>query len=89
MRQRKKSATACAIQARVLLGSTTSRKLNQGGAVSFAIYIVGFIILIGGLAYGASLAGLSTQWIVVGVLVLLGMGVAMGVTRTRQKDPPA
>lgn len=57
--------------------------------MSFAIYIVGFIILIGGLAYGASLAGLSTQWIVVGVLVLLGMGIALGVTRTRQKDPPA
>jgi uncharacterized membrane protein YecN with MAPEG domain len=71
------------------LGFTTSLKLNQGGAVSFAIYIIGFIILIGGLAYGASLAGLSTQWIVVGVLVLLGMGIAMGVTRTRQKDPPA
>ena len=57
--------------------------------MSFAIYIIGFVILIGGLAYGASLAGLSTQWIVVGVLVLLGMGIAMGVTRTRQKDPPA
>ena len=71
------------------LGFSTSGKLNQGGAVSFAIYIVGFIILIGGLAYGASLAGLSTQWIVVGVLVFLGMGIAMGVTRTRQKDPPA
>jgi hypothetical protein len=57
--------------------------------VSFAIYIAGFFILIAGLAYGASLAGLSTQWIVVGVLVLLGMGVAMGATRTRQKDPAA
>jgi hypothetical protein len=57
--------------------------------MSFAIYILGFILLIGGLAYGASLAGLSTQWIVVGVLVLLGMGVAMGATRTRMKDPPA
>jgi hypothetical protein len=57
--------------------------------MSFAIYILGFVILIGGLAYGASMAGLSTQWIVVGVLVLLGMGVAMGATRTRMKDPPA
>ena len=57
--------------------------------MSFAIYIVGFIILIGGLAYGASLAGLAAQWIVVGALVLLGLGIAMGVTRTRQKDPPA
>lgn len=57
--------------------------------MSFAIYIIGFLILIAGLAYGASMAGLSTQWIVVGVLVLLGMGLAMGATRTRQKDPPA
>ena len=54
---------------------------------SLAIYIVGFIILIGGLAYGASMAGLATQWIVVGVLVLMGIGVVLGVTRTRQKDP--
>ena len=57
--------------------------------MSFALYIVGFIILIGGLAYGASLAGLGTQWIVVGVLVPLGLGIAMGVTRTRQKDSAA
>ena len=54
---------------------------------SLAIYIVGFIILVGGLAYGASMAGLDTQWIVVGVLVLMGIGVVLGVTRTRQKDP--
>ena len=54
---------------------------------SLAIYIVGFIILIGGLAYGANMAGLDTQWIAVGVLVLLGLGVVLGVTRTRHKDP--
>jgi hypothetical protein len=54
---------------------------------SLAIYIVGFIILVGGLAYGASMAGLDTQWIAVGVVVLIGLGIVMGVTRTRQKDP--
>lgn len=54
---------------------------------SLAIYLIGFVILVAGLAYGASLAGLSTQWIVVGVLVLIGLGIAMGVTRTRQRDP--
>ena len=57
--------------------------------MSFAIYILGFIVLIGGLAYGASLAGIATHWIVVGALVILGMGLAMGATRTRQKDPAA
>ena len=56
--------------------------------MSFAIYIVGFLILIAGLGYGAWLAGVSTQWIVVGVLILLGVGIARGATRTRQKDPP-
>jgi predicted signal transduction protein with EAL and GGDEF domain len=54
---------------------------------SLAIFLVGFVILVAGLAYGASLAGLSPQWITVGVLVLLGIGIAMGVTRTRQRDP--
>lgn len=54
---------------------------------SLAIYIVGFIILVGGLAYGANLAGLAPQWIAVGVLALVGIGIVMGVTRTRQKDP--
>jgi len=53
---------------------------------SLAIWIIGFIVLIGGLAYGASLAGLSPQWIGVGAVVLAGIGIVMGVTRTRTKD---
>ena len=55
---------------------------------SLAIYIIGFVVLIGGLAYGASMAGLDTQWIVVGVIVLAGIGIMMGVTKTRLKEPP-
>ena len=54
---------------------------------SLTIFVIGFVILVAGLAYGASLAGLAPQWIAVGVLVLMGMGVAMGVTQTRQRDP--
>lgn len=53
---------------------------------SLAIFIIGFVILIAGLAYGASLAGLSPQWIAVGAVVLAGIGIVMGVTRTRTKD---
>ena len=53
---------------------------------SLAIWIIGFIVLIGGLAYGASLAGLSPQWIGVLAVVLAGIGIVMGVSKTRTKD---
>ena len=53
---------------------------------SLAIWIIGFIVLIGGLAYGASLAGLSPQWIGVGAVILAGIGIVMGVSKTRTKD---
>ncbi len=56
---------------------------------SFAIYVVGMVVLIGGLAYGAHLAGLAPQWIAVGAVVLIGIGIVMAVSKTRQKDPPA
>jgi len=54
---------------------------------NLAIFIIGFMILIGGLAYGATMAGMSPQWIAVGVAVLVGIGVVMGVTKTRTKEP--
>lgn len=58
-----------------------------GGIMSsLAIWIIGFIVLIAGLAYGANLAGMSPEWIAVGAVVLAGMGIVMGVTRTRTKD---
>lgn len=53
---------------------------------TFLIYAVGFLILLAGLIYGAVLLGVATQWIVVGSLVLLGLGIAMGVGKTRTKD---
>jgi hypothetical protein len=54
---------------------------------SLAIYLIGFVVLVAGLAYGASLAGAPPQWIAAGVLVLIGLGIAKGATRTRQRDP--
>ena len=55
---------------------------------SFLIYALGFVILLAGVIYGAYLLSVPTQWIVVGALVLLGIGVTTGVAKTRQKDIP-
>jgi hypothetical protein len=55
---------------------------------SFLIYAVGLIIVLAGLIYGAHLLGVPQTWIIAGSLVVLGLGIAMGVGKTRQKDVP-
>ena len=54
--------------------------------MSFGIYVVGFIVLIVGLACGAYLLHVPPRWIGVGVIVMLGLGILTGVTTTRQRD---
>jgi len=46
------------------------------------------LVLIGGIGYGAWLANVPSQWIVVGCVILLGIGIIGAVTRTRRRDPP-
>jgi hypothetical protein len=57
--------------------------------MSFGIYLIGYIILIIGLAIGAYLLHVPQKWIGVGVICLIGIAIIHGVTSTRQKDPPA
>jgi positive regulator of sigma E activity len=54
---------------------------------SFTTYLIGFLILVIGLALAAHLLGAPTTWIVVGVIVLLGIGIITATTRTRTRDP--
>ena len=54
--------------------------------MSFGIYLIGFVIMIAGLIYGAVLLHIPTHWIVVGTTVLLGLAILKGVQATRQKD---
>lgn len=58
--------------------------------MSFLIYAIGLLIVLAGLIYGATLLGIGHSWIIAGALVVLGLGIAMGVGKTRQKDvaPP-
>ena len=57
--------------------------------MSFTLYLVGYIVLIAGLAMGAYLLHTPAKWIGVGVTCLVGLAIIHGVTATRQKDPPA
>ena len=55
---------------------------------SFSTYLIGFVILIIGLAIAAVLVGVSSTWVVVGSIVLIGLGILTATTRTKTKDPP-
>lgn len=57
--------------------------------MSFGIYLIGFLIMIAGLIYGAVLLHVPAQWIGVGAVILVGLAILKGVQSTRQKDPPA
>ena len=54
---------------------------------SFGTYLVGFLILILGLAFAAYLLNVPTTWIAVGVVVFIGIGVLTATTRTKMRDP--
>ena len=49
---------------------------------SFSTYLIGFIILIVGLAIAAYLLNVPSMWIAVGVVVLIGIGVLSATSRT-------
>jgi uncharacterized membrane protein len=54
--------------------------------MSFGLYAAGFAIMIGGLAYAAHLVHIPLQWIVVGAVILIGVGILSAVKATRQRD---
>jgi hypothetical membrane protein len=57
--------------------------------MSFALYLIGFILFIAGLAWLAAVMGVSQTYIMIGAVILLGVGIFTAATRTRAKDPPA
>jgi type IV secretory pathway VirB3-like protein len=57
--------------------------------MSFALYLIGFLIVIAGLARGAMVAGVPQTYIIIGAVILFGIGILSAVKRTRPKDPPS
>ncbi|HEV8409774.1 MAG TPA: hypothetical protein VGQ30_04650 [Gemmatimonadaceae bacterium] len=57
--------------------------------MNFWIYLAGMAIVIAGIAWGLSVIHVSSTYVMIICLILLGMGVMAGVKNMRQKDPPA
>jgi len=55
--------------------------------MSFGLYLGGLLLVLGGLIYVAVSLNAPTQWIVVGAVIVLGLGVLSAVKATRQRDP--
>jgi urea transporter len=55
------------------------------------MYLIGFIILIIGLALGAHLLGVPSTWIIVGIICLIGLGILSAVKKTQGRigGPPS
>jgi len=56
--------------------------------MSFPIYLLGFAFVVGGVAWGLSVAGVPSLYIVIACVIMVGIGILSGVSKTRMKDPP-
>jgi len=56
---------------------------------AFSTYVIGFVVLIFGLALAAYLLNVPPVWILVGVVVLVGIAIIAAVNRTKPMDPQA
>jgi hypothetical protein len=67
---------------------TRSRRIaNTGGiSMSFGLYLIGYLLVIAGLTYGATLMHIPARWITAIDIVLAGIGIVTAVKATRQKD---
>jgi uncharacterized membrane protein len=70
-----------------LLGRDGILNVKRELMSSFATYLIGYVILIGGLAGAAYLLNVPTVWIVVGIVILVGVGILSATSRTKMRDP--
>lgn len=56
--------------------------------MSFLLYMIGFIVFIAGLAWLATVAGVSQVYVTIGAVALLGLGIFTAISRAREKEPP-
>jgi hypothetical protein len=56
--------------------------------MSLALYIVGFLVLLGGLAMAAVQLGVPRSWIIIGIVVLTGISIIGIASSLRNRVPP-
>lgn len=56
--------------------------------MSVALYFVGFLVLIAGLAWAASLLGVPSTWIIIGAVVLAGIAILAIAGSVERREPP-
>jgi hypothetical protein len=54
--------------------------------MSLIIYLIGFAFVIGGIAWALIVAGVTTLYVMIAIVILVGVAILTGVTRTRTKD---
>jgi hypothetical protein len=60
---------------------------KENPLMSFALYLVGFLLITGGIAWGLVVAGVPHLYVGIACLILLGLGIVTGVSKTRTRDP--
>ncbi len=54
--------------------------------MSLIIYLIGFAFVIGGIAWALIVAGVTTLYVMIAIVILIGIAILSGVIRTRTKD---
>ena len=54
--------------------------------MSFTIYLIGFAFVIGGIGWALIESGVSGLHVMIASVILIGIAILTGVTRTRGKD---
>jgi hypothetical protein len=54
--------------------------------MSLIIYLIGFAFVIGGIAWALVVAGVTALYVMITVVILVGIAILTGVTRTRTRD---
>ena len=66
--------------------AVAKKQVQEECTMSLIIYLVGFAFVIGGVAWALVVAGVSALHVTITAIILVGIAILTGVTRTRTRD---